>query len=59
LLSRFDWFRQIFEPAHEDSVFVIAKEKIDSVAAGESAGIAVAGGGRCQIDIVPRPVSVS
>jgi len=52
-LSRFRWSLQVFDISHEDSVFFITKEKVGSVATGESAGIALTGGSRCQINIVP------
>src|SRR6266496_1922099 len=52
-LSRFRRSLQIFEISDEDPAFVITKEEVGSVATGESASIALTGGGRCQINIIP------
>jgi len=51
--SRFRRPLQVFEIPHENSVFIIAKEKVRSVTAGECASIILSGSGRCQINIVP------
>ena len=57
-LSRFRWSLQIFDISHENSVFVVAKEKVGSVATGECASIVPSGSGRCQINIVPAEPTV-
>src|SRR5579863_103624 len=58
-LSRFRRPLQVFEIPHEDSVLIVAKEKIRSVTTGECASIALTGSGRCQINIVPLELTPS
>jgi hypothetical protein len=52
-VSRFRRPLQVLEGADEDPILIITKEKVDSIAACECAGVALAGSSRGKINIVP------